>query len=61
MVYKKKDDWCNEWQRMTTSDTTNDNEEQWMIKRVITNDSECQPMRTSNKKWQWVAANENER
>ena len=48
-------EWYNEWQRV--DGTTNDNEWQRVVQQVTMNDSEWQRMVTSNKKWQWVAAN----
>ena len=41
-VYKKTGEWYIEWQRMTTSGTTNDNEWQRMTKSGTTNDNEWQ-------------------
>ena len=43
IVYKKTDEWYNEWQRVTTSGTTRDNEwydeGQRVVEQVTTNDS----------------------
>ena len=54
IVYKKTDESYIEWQRMTTSGTTNDNEWQRVIQRVITNENEWQGV------VQWMKKNESE-
>ena len=46
IVYKHTDEWCIEWQRMTTSGATNKN--QWY--------NEWEPMTTNDNKWQLVTA-----
>ena len=50
IVYKKTDEWCIEWQQVTTNDnkwqrvvqrvTTNDNERQRVVQQVIKSDNE---------------------
>ena len=68
IVYKKTDEWYIEWQRVTTSGTTsdnewqrmttNDNEWQWVVQRMAMSDDEWQWVTTSgatsDKEWQWV-------
>ena len=63
IVYKKTDEWYNEWQRVTTSGTTSDNEWQRVVKSRLfikrqTSDT------SSNNKWynkrQWVTMYDNE-
>ena len=69
IVYKKTDECYNEWQRgvqrVTTSGTTSDNELQWVVQQVTTNDNEWYKKwqrvtgsntasDTSDNKWQWV-------
>ena len=64
IVYKKTDEWYIEWQRVTTSSTTSDNE--WQ--RRTTNDKEwckewqqvVQREATSDNEWQRVTTNDNE-
>ena len=51
-------EWQREVQRMTTSGTTSDNEWQRVAQQVTTSDNKWQRMTTSNKKWQWVTAND---
>ena len=53
-------EWYNEWQQVTTSDTTSDNEWQQVVQQVTMNDSDWQRVRTSNKISQWVMANDSE-
>ena len=62
IVYKKTDEWYNEWQRVTTSGTTSDNEWQRVVKSRLfikrqTSDT------SSNNKWynkrQWVTMYDN--
>ena len=65
IIYKKTDKCYKEWQRVTTSCTTSDNE--WQL--VTTNDNECynewqQVIRsgiTSDYEWQWVITNDNKK
>ena len=69
IVYKKTDKCYNEWQRgaqrVTTSGTTSDNELQWAVQQLTTNDNEWYnkwqrvtgsntTTDTSDNKWQWV-------
>ena len=62
IVYKKRDERYNEWQRVTTSGTTSgtssDNEWQRVVQRVITSDNEWQRVvqrkTTNDNKWQRV-------
>ena len=54
IVYKKTDEWYIEWQRITTSGATNDNEWQRVVQRVRTNDNELQQMAISDSEWQQV-------
>ena len=65
IVYKKTDEWYIEWQRMTTSGTTNDNEWYNEWKRVTTSGTSDNKwyrkwtrMTTSNKKWQRMTASD---
>ena len=65
IVYKKTDEWYIEWQRMTTSGTTNDNEWYNEWKRVTTSGTSDKKwyrkwtlMTTSNKKWQRMTASD---
>ena len=50
----------NEWQRMTASGTTSDNEwhNEWqqLVQQVTTSGKEWQRMTTSNIEWQWLMA-----
>ena len=62
IVYKKRDERYNEWQRVTTSGTTSgtssDNEWQRVVQRVITSDNEWQRVvqrkTTNDNEWQRV-------
>ena len=58
IVYKKIDDWYIEWRRITTSDTTNDNEWYNEWQRITTSGDEWQrvtPDGNSDSEWQqWV-------
>ena len=64
IVYKKKDEWYIEWQRVTTNDnewqsvttssTTSDNEWYNEWKRVTMNEIESQWMTTGDNEWQRV-------
>ena len=60
VVYRKTDEWYIEWQRMTTSGTTSDNE--WQ--RVTTNDNEWynewQRMTMSENEWKRMTESGNE-
>ena len=60
IVYKKTDEWYNEWQRVTTSGITRDKE--WQP--VTTNDSEWynewQRVTMNDSEWQQVTKNDNE-
>ena len=60
IVYKKTDEWYIEWQRVTTSGTTNDNE--WQ--RMTTNDNEWQRVAmsgtTNGNEWQRMTTSDNE-
>ena len=62
IVYKKTDEWYIEWQRVTTSGTTSDNEWQRVTTSGTTSDKEWQRMTTSvttsDNEWQPVASNE---
>ena len=68
IAYKKTDEWYIEWQRVTTSGTTSDNEWQRVVQRVTTNDNEWynewQRMTTSgtksDKEWKGVAKSDKE-
>ena len=55
IVYKMTDEWYIEWQRVTTSRTTSDNEWQRVLEWVTTNDNEWQRVA------QRMATNDNER
>ena len=48
--YKKTDEWYIEWQRVTTSGTTRDNE----LQRMTTSNNKWQRETTNDKKWQRV-------
>ena len=64
IVYKKTDEWYIEWERVTTSGTTSDNEWERVVQRVTTSDKEWQKVTTSDKEWQRmlkrVTTNDNE-
>ena len=69
IVYKKTDEWYNEWQRVTTSGTTSDNEWQRVVKSRLfikrqTSDTSSnkvvQQETMSNNVWQWVTTNDND-
>ena len=53
-------EWYNEWQQVTRSGATSDNEWQQVAQQVTMNDSDWKRVRTSNKIWQWVMANDSE-
>ena len=63
IVYKKKDEWYIEWQRVTTNDN-NDNQWQRVVQRVTTSgttsESEWQWMKSSHNEWPRVTTNDNE-
>ena len=54
IVYKKTDKWYIEWQRVTTSGTTSDNEWYNEKQRVTRNDNEWKRVTTNDKEWQRV-------
>ena len=56
IVYKKTGDWYIEWQRVTMSGTTSENEWQGMT----TSDNKWQRMTSSDNEWQTVTTNDNE-
>ena len=71
IVYKKTDEWSNEWQRLRTSGTTSDNEWQRVVQRMLTSGTtntnewynEWQRVTTSDNEWnerQRVIENDNE-
>ena len=64
IVYKKTDEWYIEWERVTTSGTTSDNEWERVVQRVTMSDKEWQKVTTSDKEWQRmlkrVTTNDNE-
>ena len=56
IVYKLTDEWYIQWQRMTSSGTTNDNDwyNKWqrVVQNITTNDNEWQKMKMSDSEWQ---------
>ena len=64
IVYKKTDEWYIEWQRITTSYTTSDNEWQRVTTSSTTSDNDWQRVTTSgttsDKEWKWVTKSDNE-
>ena len=51
IVYKKTGEWYIEWQRVTTSGITSDNEWQRKTMSGATSDNEWQRVATSDKEW----------
>ena len=59
IVYKKIDDWFIDWQRVTMSGTTSDNECQRVVQWTAMNDNERQRVTTNDNEWQWMITSDN--
>ena len=58
IVYKKLDQWYNEWQQVRTSGTTSDNQWYNEWQRATTSDNKWQPVTKNDNEWQQMTAND---